>query len=405
MAPEPVPAAASAPTPAPPASPSNAPDPYNYGNPKRNFNFIEFNPPINRFTSGAYVDRTRKNQTSTNSQIGRNEILGPDRFDTRLLDKGVIYQDTDSKIPEADGTTSWGLKNPTYKNFNTMGQHRYGFKFHYNPSTIDFSVRTDNNTIDPALYLSGMTRAVPIATASLPVVTFSVILNRIEDVSALQTGGWGAKDMLYYYGRKLTDEEKFGIVTRGTGYDMEYLFRTMLGRPYVTDLRGTTADIGVAFGLPLILDFSPKSLVDITKIDGKRVPTTSTFGSSPAQHGLRYWGRITGISYTHREFSREMVPMFTELTIEFARFPDAKGKLNEEEPTPGASTPNTNANNPPKNAGALDVVNEAMNDYYVPTVTNAGALSILDDGGPVGQPSLPSPGSPSPRYRGGWEDE
>jgi len=299
------------------------PDPYNYNKAgsKTTSNLIEFNPPINRFASGAYAD-SRKNERSENPNAGRNDILGPDYLQVRSLNKGVIYQDFGTAVTDK-GDSSWGVTNPQYKNFKTIGDTRFGFKFHYNPSTIDFSVNAENKTIDPALILSGTSRAMPIAPPSLPLVNFSLIINRIEDVTMLRKGSFGNKDMKYFYGRNLSDEEVKGLTTRGSGYDLEYLFRTMLGRPYVTDLRGTTADIGIAFGLPLILDFSPKTLSEAKTANTSYVLPDQV---NQAQHGQRYWGRIHSVSYTHREFTQEMIPMFTEVFVNFARFPDAKGE-------------------------------------------------------------------------------
>jgi hypothetical protein len=87
-----------------------------------------------------------------------------------------------------------------------------------------------------------------------------------------------------------------GILDRGTGYDLEYLFRTALGRPWVTQLRGTTADLGVVVGLPMMLNLGG---------------------------GMKYSGRLTGLTYTHRYFTQDMVPMFTDVQITFTRMPDS----------------------------------------------------------------------------------
>lgn len=322
-----------------PTAPGGAgnPDAYNYKSYKVNPNFIRFNPPLNRFASGAYVDSKQREQPprSDATDPGRTVILGTNSYAGRLLDKGVIYQD-DSTVKNEDGDNAYSVSNTNYKDFQTLGNERYGFRFHYNPSTIDYSATANGSTMDPGLILSGTTsRAMPIHTDSPSTISFSVIINRIEDLTMLQGGGEAASrvdgSMRYYYGRNMTDEEIRGILERGTGYDMEFLFRTLLGRPYETDLRGTTADVGIVFGLPVILDFSPRNL-SMAKERQPNGPgtggTTSTFGSSPAQHGLRYWGRVSSISYTHREFSRDMVPMFTELFITFERYPDAKGKQN-----------------------------------------------------------------------------
>ncbi len=313
--------------------------------------YIRFNPPITRMTSGAYVS-TRMADNTFDMESGfndRSRLLGEDSHSYRHANKGVLYQDWDTRNTTSDGTAdtatnTWGVANPQYENFKTTDDYRYGFRFHYNPSTIDFSINADNLMVDPSLILSGMSRAMPITSRSLPVVNFSLIINRIEEVSLLKKWNYQEYDdgfyraMNYYFGRNLTPEEIEGLVTRGTGYDMEFLFRTLLGRPYKTELRGETADIGIVFGLPLILDFSPKNLSEIhtaipsgsginKAFDNSGAPTTSRFSATPAQHSQRYWGRVVSLSYTHREFTREMIPMFTEVSISFARFPDAQGVL------------------------------------------------------------------------------
>lgn len=292
-----------------------------------NKNFLRFNPPVNRFVSGAYVDGQRRDH-SENELRDRFEVLGSDRQSIRNMLKGVLYQDFDTAA--ADGQTSaFGVMNESYPGFKAQDSNRYGFKFHYNPSTIDYSISANNNTVDPALILSGVSRAMPIVPPSAVSVNFSLIINRIEDMTMLGKKSFAAEDTAYYYGRPLTKKEISGLLNRGSAYDMEFLFRTLLGRPYQTDLRGKTADIGVIFGLPTILDMSPRNLTYVNKIPGTKgnVSTTATFNGNNAQHSQRYWGRVSGISYTHREFTRTMVPMFTEVSITFNRYPDAKGAL------------------------------------------------------------------------------
>ncbi len=309
----------------------------NYGKVHTDTSIIRFNPPISGLAASANIFQSPL-QTSQDPWNGRNEILGSDSLRSRQIAKGVLYQDTDT-LPSSDSATSAFAVNSDspYATFRTQDAVRYGFKFHYNPSTITFDVNATNSTIDPGLILSGQSRAMPIAPPNLPLIGFSLVINRIEDFSLLGPRGSAsdAAGQKYYYGRQLQEEEITGLITRGTGYDMEFLFRTLLGRPYETDLRGKTADIGITFGLPLILDFSPKNLpYDYTSTQG----TISRVGQNQSQHGQRYWGRVSSISYTHREFTRTMVPMFTEVTVNFARFPDAKGERRDAQDT---SDPNS----------------------------------------------------------------
>lgn len=325
---------------------------------------IIWNPPVHRGASGAFLDSTNDGNpdyVGTGSAKGsavtyREEIMGPDRFNkVRKLRKGVIFQylayqkEWQYTLGEGWGTMTLDA---------TQGK-RYGFRFHYNPSTIQHGMGVSNDGVNPALIMTGKAQSMPITSGTDPAtIGFTIYLNRIEDMLLIEGAKNSAVDayslamklwnrqlteaynagrsdrvaslmtqkprkaqyrnaqpiipndkvIRYFYGQPMTTQDLEGIYERGTMYDLEFLFRTLLGAPWKTVLRGDTADVGIAFGQPLVLDFNA--------------------GASPGtvQHGQRYLGRVSAISYNHLSFNSRMVPMWTEVAIDFMRYPDAAGQ-------------------------------------------------------------------------------
>jgi hypothetical protein len=130
-------------------------------------------------------------------------------------------------------------------------------------------------------------------------VSVRLFLNRIEDYSLIKYNAKGKQfellDESMYGGKKLSQEDMKGIVERGTMWDMEYFFRACIGRPFKSEFRGTTADFGFIFGVPLELKLG---------------------------RTMRYYGRIESASYEHTLFTQDMVPIFTTLTFNYVRYPD-----------------------------------------------------------------------------------
>lgn len=340
-----------------------------------------FNPPLISYASGAWTSRL---YTRPDRQLGeplrevetvpvdRKRILGPDQDGLRVNQRGILLSDfthsqdwvygvEDNKENDAslaptvqDGGTEpsadqsdadgpsvidyvldglfgipGGTNNGDNQPDNTDAEPssdpiprwakdqsalengvQYGFRFHYNPSTISMGA-TIAGEVNPSLILAGRNTWNPIGGLNnLGTVTFTLYLNRIEDMSFWKKVGtgyeWaGAVDVKdAYSGMMPGPKEREGIMTRGTEYDLEFLFRTILGRPFPTKLRGRTANLGMLWGTPCQLWLS--------------------------RH-MRYTGRVTNISWSHRSFNRWMVPMWTEVTISFTRFPDALSALDAPE--------------------------------------------------------------------------
>jgi hypothetical protein len=320
---------------------------------------ITWNPPIHRGASGAYLDAVNNGKVDrVSGKPYRSQMMGPDGYATRMLRKGVIFQHiANDKEWEYD---QFSNESGAYKKGNGRDGNRYGFRFHYNPSTLRYGMGVSNDGINPAIIMSGAGQSMPITPGDNPAtVGFTLYLNRIEDMALIDgqraarvdpyqeaLRNWqrqlenayttnnsslvvtvmnqkpkksqyrnvqptipSGKVIQYFYGQGMTEQHLNGIYERGTGYDLEFLFRTLLGKPWKTLLRGSTADVGIAFGVPMILDFNS--------------------GANPGavQHGQRYLGRVSSISYNHLSFNRRMVPMWTEVNIDFLRYPDVVGAL------------------------------------------------------------------------------
>ena len=173
---------------------------------------------------------------------------------------------------------------------------RYGFRFHYNPSEISFGTQNIDG-VDPSVIVSGLDKAMPVAADGAS-IGLTLYLNRIEDMSFLERGDRGEVKLWrdLYAGRRISTDDLKQLAERGTAYDLEFLFRAALGRPYRTALRGETADLGVIVGLPLLLNLGGR---------------------------MRFVGRLGSLQYTHTSFTQDMIPMFTAVNISFSRVPDA----------------------------------------------------------------------------------
>lgn len=223
------------------------------------------------------------------------------------IDAGTEYNVTSlaGVSTSATGNTGSNGKNVDPKVVSALSQDgkNYGFRFHYNPSQIGMASAMVSG-INPALIMTGRDTTVPIGglDSGTGSISITMYLNRIEDMSFIKRRGGsyvlnapeGIRRRLYE-GRNLNQEEMEGIVNRGTEYDLEFLFRTIMGKPFPTNLRGMTADLGIIWGTPTQLWLSKR---------------------------MRYRGRVTGIQWSHRSFTRFMVPMWTEVSLTFTRYPD-----------------------------------------------------------------------------------
>jgi len=182
----------------------------------------------------------------------------------------------------------------------------YGFKFHYNPTTLNMSWAGVMGA-NPVFEAANLDPAVPMqANLFASTVNFVVILNRIQDLAALTyTGDY--KNGKNPYSIDVSKADRLDIVQKGTMYDLEYLFRAMHGfaasANYDSTLMGKTKDPGWLPVRPVELHLGQK---------------------------LRYRVRVTSMEVSHKMFSTSMVPIFSEVSFSCMRYWD--GGYNAKDP-------------------------------------------------------------------------
>lgn len=182
----------------------------------------------------------------------------------------------------------------------------YGFRFHYNPQTIDQTIGTLQG-ISPELMMSGKDQANMItAPTQSSTISFQLYLNRIEDMNALANVVHVERsaplitdaDSKNYYPEVVTQADRELIKNFGTMYDLEFLFKAVNGEMggYTSPMRGVkTADVGWLNGMAVEMHLGRK---------------------------LRYLARIINISVKHILFTENMVPTLSVVTISAHRFHD-----------------------------------------------------------------------------------
>jgi hypothetical protein len=180
----------------------------------------------------------------------------------------------------------------------------YGFQFHYNPGSVAMSYGGIPE-IDPTMYTAGIEKFNALgANVTGSYVSFTVILNRINDMKYFNPATGKLKSGIsrnVFSGRAPDDRELSDIYNRGTMYDLEFLLRTIVGVQLESYLgRGMSWD---------------KKTADLGWLTGK--PVELHLGKS-----LRYLGRIENIQLNHVLFTERMIPTFSEVQITFQRIPD-----------------------------------------------------------------------------------
>jgi hypothetical protein len=213
----------------------------------------------------------------------------------------------------------------------SINKRRYGFQFLYNPSTISMHY-AGAPQVDIGLEMSGADKVALIGSGvTSSTVSFTLLLNRMNDmrfVDDVINGRMFWKD-IYSHGANhpeistkqseidipgVLDEVK-AIQQKGTMYDIEYLLRTLIGYQLPSQLRGgsLTSDIGYLGAYPVELHL------------GK---------------DMRYLVTIDSFDITHTIFTKDMIPVFTNLQITCNRLPEYNKNLNEI--TTRATTTNAN---------------------------------------------------------------
>ena len=181
----------------------------------------------------------------------------------------------------------------------SQSDNKYGFQFLWNPSSISTSVaRNMDITPSPADTLKVVAGAFP----GQETVTFNIQLDRVNDFACLK-GMSNPTLFSKYYGSGYPGvKEDFSkqinsLLSRGTMADLEYLFKAINGGYAWKNLLGKkTANIG--FLMPTLL--------------GMQI--------GPDLESLNYVGWLTNIGIQHTDFTQNMVPLRTTVSINMECF-------------------------------------------------------------------------------------
>lgn len=236
------------------------------------------NPPSHFMTRGLPLTLLSSGNTVTSKAKTAVDNISGGR-----VNLGMMFQDKDS----TDALNDSGDKSP------------YGFRFTYNPTTIQYQTAMNTqidwllSSNDPANVIGGNTQ-----------VSFTLYLNRIADMTELaplyEKPGTYSKN----YPRPLTEKEIQGILHRGTEYDIEFLYRCVNGTPKpsdnglltykVSNAPAVTSDFGYITGTPIWIKL---------------------------HNNMRFKGSLSSISVNHVMFSLDMVPILSTVDVSFIRYP------------------------------------------------------------------------------------
>jgi hypothetical protein len=199
----------------------------------------------------------------------------------------------------------------------------YGFKFLYNPTTVQMGWGVSSE-VNPTYEALGQDAATPLAAGLIQsTISFELLLNRIEDfkyidengLKNVQTGTQTKNRFISEtagivsesipvlgkisnpYPYPVADSELKLIYNKGTMYDLEYLFRTLMGfnTKIMSSLNGETSDRGWLTNLSIELHL----------------------GS-----GLRYRVRVSSLDVQHIMFNERMTPILSKVIMTCTRYAD-----------------------------------------------------------------------------------
>jgi hypothetical protein len=186
---------------------------------------------------------------------------------------------------------------PDAWNKNYPNNGRYAYQFQYNPGVVDM-VYAGMQNVDPGLVMSGVNQ-IPLIGASntSSSIDFDIIINRMADMKYIRSTNKSDARLSdnYVYGRAVSTDDLQKISDKGTMYDLEFLLQTLLGYKTNSKLRGFTSDVGYMGTFPVELHL------------GK---------------SLRYIVIINSLTVSHTIFTKDMVPVYTNVHVSAGRMPD-----------------------------------------------------------------------------------
>lgn len=277
-----------------------------------------------------------------NAPMVRGAYFNPTSITAKAIDENNL---SINYAPYQDALTAWKNAKPargalqmdrefTQLQINNFDQSNaktkldlqmYGFRFLYNPKEVSMGWSTQG-FLDPEFVPQD--EAIPISTnMTASYVSFSLIINRIEDMNFLDKNGFASaqakkfsastqapggeldpaqRNRLYSanflanspYPDTVPLEDLQEIYSKGTMYDLEYLFKT---------INGPAATFKNKYGIQT----ADRSYMRLAILE-------LHLGNS-----MRYRGRITDLEVSHTIFNNRMVPLFSTVRISFARINDA----------------------------------------------------------------------------------
>jgi len=265
------------------------PQPYKYNAPMTSSSYLKFGPQVLSAKNDKLI-------TNPGNWTNAKSAWKPDLSGAFSGAKGTIQMSQDLASDISANTHGTG-KNPAtgLKNDTTP----YGFKFLYNPTSVGMTWGIVES-FSPQFEQSGQDIATAVGNGLLAsTVTFSLILNRIEDMQHIKdsTGNFLTENTSPY--PTTVDSAERGLIyDRGTMYDLEYLFRATGGynSQYISSVGNmTTADKGWLMPMPVELHLGAN---------------------------LRYLVRVSTLDINHVIFNERMVPLFTTVNMTCTRYYD-----------------------------------------------------------------------------------
>ena len=266
------------------------PKPYKYNAPMTSSSYLKFGPQVLSAKNDQLI-------TSPGAWTNAKSAWKPDlNTGTFTGAKGAIQMSQDLAMDISANTHGTG-KNPATGLKNDMTP--YGFKFLYNPTSVGMTWGIVES-FSPQFEQSGQDIATAVGNGLLAsTVTFSLVLNRIEDMSRIKnSNGDFITSNSSPYPYTVASEERGLIYDRGTMYDLEYLFRATGGynSQYISSVGGiATADKGWLMPMPVELHLGAN---------------------------LRFLVRVSSLDVNHAIFNERMVPVFTTVNMTCTRYYD-----------------------------------------------------------------------------------
>jgi hypothetical protein len=227
---------------------------------------FQFNPPLHPSLNHVW---TNIGAWTTGQEKASLEAIYDETANKYSGDSNKIFNKLRlGRIAMADESLAFALKDGV----------RYGFRFLYNPDTVQ-----GGSTINTSFIPDPTNAVTAVLQDGLETIKFVLLLNRVPEVM----GGASVND----YSLPISLEDMRQIKERGTHYDIEFLYRVCNGI-HNTKARRGTGDIGILLPNPSELYLGP----------------------------FRSRGALVNLSVEDRMFSPDMVPVISYVTVEFARY-------------------------------------------------------------------------------------